>query len=406
MKLKNLYRFRAPLATLISLALIIVTFNFSNTYVSAASKPAFAKKTATITVGDTLKLKVKNAVKKSTYSWTSSDKNIVDVSDTGVIKGIAAGNVSILCNITTPKETYNLICIVTVKPGKGTSDADNAAKNTQVGTVEKLDYTTNTYDASNKELKKYLNVYLPYGYDANDTKTKYNVLYLMHGGGENQDTIFGGHISLLKQIVDNMIYTKKIAPLIIVTPTFNNPGNGDMTGLVKNFHNELIKDIIPTVESKYHTYAASTSKEDLVASRSHRAFGGFSMGSACTWYSFIYGLDYFEYYLPLSGDCWALGTSAGLNQPDKTAEYLANIAKESGYKPDQYDIFCATGSSDIAYNALKTQVEAMKKIPDQFIYSDDMSQGNLHFNVTKDAVHAWSFVNHYVEAILPYLFTK
>jgi len=38
---------------------------------------------------------------------------------------------------------------------------------------------------------KSLNVYLPYGYDPNK---KYNIFYLMHGGGENENTIFSNDV--------------------------------------------------------------------------------------------------------------------------------------------------------------------------------------------------------------------
>src|SRR5690606_27759185 len=100
--------------------------------------------------------------------------------------------------------------------------------------------------------EKRLHVYLPYGYDASDTERKYNVLYLMHGGGENEDLIFGGpgQSKEMKKIIDNMIANGDIAPLIVVTPTFN--GGMNDTAL---FHDELIDEIVPLVETKYNTYA-------------------------------------------------------------------------------------------------------------------------------------------------------
>ena len=39
-----------------------------------------------------------------------------------------------------------------------------------------------------------------------DTSTKYNVLYLMHGGGDNEDLYLEGQTKQeLKKIIDNMI---------------------------------------------------------------------------------------------------------------------------------------------------------------------------------------------------------
>ena len=51
-------------------------------------------------------------------------------------------------------------------------------------------------------------VYLPAGFDENDPAEKYNVLYLMHGGGQSSEVYFNGENanSLLKKLLDNMPY--------------------------------------------------------------------------------------------------------------------------------------------------------------------------------------------------------
>lgn len=267
------------------------------------------------------------------------------------------------------------------------------------GSIVSLEYSADNLK-NGKDLKK-MNVYLPYGYDAADKSKKYNVLYLMHGGGENENLLFGGpgQNKELKKIIDNMIANGDIEPLIVVTPTFY--GGKDDTVL---FHEELMKDIVPMVETKYSTYTKSSSLADLKASREHRAFGGFSMGSVTTWYTFINCLDYFKYYLPLSGDCWALGDKSGSEKATLTAEYLAKVAKDSGYKPQDYYLFCATGNLDIAYPNLKPQVDAMKKLKDTFIYSSDTKKGNFYFIVSDGGTHAWNWVNQYIYDILPDLF--
>ncbi|MEK4252391.1 sugar-binding protein [Paenibacillus sp. FSL W7-1287] len=265
----------------------------------------------------------------------------------------------------------------------------------QPGKIESL-----YYDAPNLENgkdNKKLNVYLPYGYDSADKSKKYNVLYLMHGGGENEDLIFGGpdQSKELKKILDNMIANGDIEPLIVVTPTFNG-GKND----VALFHEELVNQIVPLVETKYHTYAKSGSLEDLKESRAHRAFGGFSMGSVTTWYTFIHALDYFKYYMPLSGDSWIIEQRGGGLQPKQTAEYLAKVARESGYAPHDYYIFSATGNLDIAYPNLKPQVDAMKQFDDVFIYSSDTKKGNFYFIDAEGGTHAWNWQNQYIYDIL------
>ena len=82
------------------------------------------------------------------------------------------------------------------------------------GKVERFEYVTNTYDADNKTLNKGAWVYLPYGYDASK---KYNILYLMHGGGVTEDWWFKMFPDTVT-ILDNMIAKKVCAPCIIVTP--------------------------------------------------------------------------------------------------------------------------------------------------------------------------------------------
>src|SRR5690606_1842057 len=150
----------------------------------------------------------------------------------------------------------------------------------------------------------------------------------LHGGGENEDLLFGGpgESRELKRIIDNLVAKGDIEPLIVVTPTFNSGMND-----VALFHEELIKDIVPLVETKYNTHLESESLEDVKASREHRAFGGFSMGSVTTWHTFVNKLDYIKYYVPLSGDSWALSERSGGEKPVETAEFLADVARKSGY---------------------------------------------------------------------------
>ena len=85
------------------------------------------------------------------------------------------------------------------------------------GTVERFYYDTETYDAEGSHaLHKGAWVYLPYGYDASK---KYNVLYLLHGGGVNEDWWFKMFPDTVT-ILDNMMAQGICEPCIIVTPTY------------------------------------------------------------------------------------------------------------------------------------------------------------------------------------------
>ncbi|ORX49649.1 alpha/beta-hydrolase [Piromyces finnis] len=231
-----------------------------------------------------------------------------------------------------------------------------------------------------------LNVYLPYGYDKNK---QYNIFYLMHGGGENEGTIFGNDVKL-NNILDHMIMKGELEPLIVVTPTFNRCEAG-------TFYREFRESVIPFVEGKYSTYAKSTSPADIKASRMHRAYGGFSMGSVSTWAVLINSLDIVAYYMPLSGDNWVGNGGYG------KAKSVADAIDKSGLSKNQYFIFCATGSEDIAYPNMNPQIDEMKKMP-QFVYTSDFSKGNFYYLVANGKTHWWGYVKHYVYDALPYFF--
>lgn len=249
------------------------------------------------------------------------------------------------------------------------------------GTITKESYNSiNGY--------KSLWVYTPNGYDPSQ---KYNIFYLMHGGGENENLLFSDEVHL-KEMLDHAIADGLLDPLIVVTPTFNG-GNCS----AETFYKEFRSDVVPFVEGKYSTYAESTSAEDIEASRMHRAYGGFSMGAVSTWAVMVNDLDMVGYFMPLSGDHW------GANSAEGKAQDVANAIDRFGYEKDECFIFAATGSDDIAYPNESPQIEAMKKLP-QFTYTSDFSQGNLYFMVAPGLTHWWGYVRHYVIEILPYFF--
>ena len=66
--------------------------------------------------------------------------------------------------------------------------AEMLVENAQRGEVRRFEYDTETYDQDgSRPMHKGAWVYLPYGYSE---ARKYNVLYLLHGGGVNEDWWF------------------------------------------------------------------------------------------------------------------------------------------------------------------------------------------------------------------------
>ena len=172
------------------------------------------------------------------------------------------------------------------------------------GTVTRLDYESEDYVRDGAAVTKTAYVYTPYGYDAADTETRYNILYLMHGWGGRA----GEYFDYGQNLFDNLIERGDIPPLIIVSATFYNDNIsrdfGSSIQEFREFHRDFEAHLMPAVEGQYHTYAQSTSSEDLAASRGHRAFGGFSLGSVTTWLQFCYDYDYIRWFLPMSGSCF------------------------------------------------------------------------------------------------------
>lgn len=223
------------------------------------------------------------------------------------------------------------------------------------GIVERFYYDTETYDAEESHpLHKGAWVYLPYGYDASG---KYNVLYLLHGGGVNEDWWFKMFPDTVT-ILDNMMVQGVCAPCIIVTPTYYRGEDKDQQAeyITEHFCLELRKDLVPAIESRYSTYACGdVSEENLIKTRSHRAFAGLSLGSMTTYRAAFYNnFDLFSWYGPFSGCCGPKGVR------DDEVKRITNTLEEGKKKGLLLDyMFCGNGDKDIAY---AEHIEIMEKV--------------------------------------------
>lgn len=133
------------------------------------------------------------------------------------------------------------------------------------------------YKSSTLKTTRQLLVYTPPGYAA-DSKTKYPVLYLIHGGSDTEETWTKvGHAHL---IADNLIAKGLARPMIIVMP-YGNVRPRPMA----DFTNDVIQDIIPFMESNYSVSADSKS----------RAVAGFSVGGGQTLNIGLPNTDKFAY---------------------------------------------------------------------------------------------------------------
>ncbi|MBE5940759.1 MAG: hypothetical protein E7266_10270 [Lachnospiraceae bacterium] len=271
----------------------------------------------------------------------------------------------------------------------------------KAGSMTRLNYVSNTYDDEKRTIYKNALIYLPYNYEKDDRD--YNVFYLMHGGGGNSDEVFGGIDAKtdLKNILDNMIALGDIEPIIVVAPSFYYEGTTealtstkDAKLLTQNFHYELVKDLIPLVEEKFRVRSG----------REHRAFGGYSMGSEATWNVFVNCLNEFKYFLPMSGDCWAVKLQGGLLCPVETVDFIEKAIEKSGVDKRDYRIFACVGDDGVAYNPMNTMIEEMKNNRKYFEFGEEFSKGNIVYCIAEGGTHSYEYCYMYIQNALPHFF--
>ena len=135
------------------------------------------------------------------------------------------------------------------------------AKNVLHGVVSRHIYHSEVTDGERE-----LYVYTPPGYDPSK---KYPVLYLVGGSGEVASTwILFGRVNFLE---DNLVAEDKALPMIIAMPNNQMVHRMDPKHTEKSFsrfNDEMLKEVIPLVESNY----------SVLADKHHRAISGLSMG--------------------------------------------------------------------------------------------------------------------------------
>ena len=270
------------------------------------------------------------------------------------------------------------------------------------GNVVQIDYNTKNYVEGTGEVRKNTAyVYLPYGYDE-ASEQPYNVFYFVHGHGETAISFFQNENGLLCKLLDHMLENRDMAPTLIVSTSYvyGTPVDyyPDADPYCEALPQELVNDLIPLIESRYHTYTESTDVAGITVSRKHRAIGGFSMGAVTVWYALEHALECFKYFMPISSDGWSLGRFAGMTNPDETAEYLANTIRNSAFSKNDFYIWACSGTNDVAYDRIWSQVQAMAQLTDVF------SVSNLTFHEQDGARHEFRSLAEYLYNVLPFMF--
>jgi len=234
-----------------------------------------------------------------------------------------------------------------------------ALKNVPHGQVREHIY----YSEVNKAMRRCF-VYTPPGYDKN-TKKRYPVLYLQHGGGENETGWSSqGRANL---IMDNLIAEGKAKSFIIVmdngTWTMSGPrrsegGTWPPKGWADGFTNTLLKDIIPMIDASYRT----------LANQKNRAMAGLSMGGMQTRVITLANPDVFSQVGMFSGGSFS----------------EEDVKNAPGFRQKIKLLFVSFGSRELENSRMgfggnpKENTEKLKELG-----------MNTHFYVSPETAHEW-----------------
>jgi len=196
-------------------------------------------------------------------------------------------------------------------------------------------------------------IYKPAGYDL-DSDRRYPVLYILHGGGEDErGWAIQGKTDL---ILDNLIAADMAKPMLIVMPDGNAGGPmgfGEMA--LAMFERELTQCIIPFVEKNYR---AETTP-------GNRALAGLSMGGLQTLYVGINNAAMFP-YLGVFSSGWMAPAHNEL--AGKQYEFIKNNPEK--ISPLRLFWISMGGKEDIAWNNCQEMMKKLDELNVEYTYSE------------------------------------
>ncbi|MDH7460027.1 alpha/beta hydrolase-fold protein [Chitinophagaceae bacterium 26-R-25] len=192
-----------------------------------------------------------------------------------------------------------------------------------------------------------LYIYTPPGYDA--ANGKYPVLYILHGGGEDErGWATQGRTDI---ILDNLIAEGKAKPMLVVMPDANiGPAGFSSFGEnnLKMFEREMKQVILPFVEKNYRTETNAAG----------RALAGLSMGGIHTLYTGVNNTGLFS-YLGVFSSGWFRPLLSAV--ADSQYVFMKNNAAEINGNLKAFWIAMG-GQEDIAYKNCQQMLQKFDEL--------------------------------------------
>ncbi len=242
-------------------------------------------------------------------------------------------------------------------------------RNVPHGAVSRVHYPSSTFDGATREMY----VYTPPGYEKGTGS--YPVLYLIHGGGETAAS--WSTVGRANDILDNLIAEGKAVPMIIVMPSGWTPrGRQVMTADATKdpFNDEMMKDILPFMESHYR----------VKADPEGRALSGLSMGGIQTLNVGLHNLGAFRYLVVMS--------SGWISEADRDFFFTTEASRIPTYNKQLKLFWWGWGATDIAR-------------PNAILVTDRLKSLGVHVETmeTPDG-HEWKNWRLYLHEAAPKLF--
>ena len=249
-------------------------------------------------------------------------------------------------------------------PGKGVDFY--AVQDVPHGQVSSKWYFSKTTNAWRK-----FYIYCPPGYENNIDK-KYPVMYLQHGGGEDETGwVRQGDVDI---ILDNLIAAGKAVPMLIVMENSNAvkpgetgrmmmggaPGSNEWMSGPSTFKEVLINDLIPFVDKTFRT----------IPDREHRAMAGLSMGGFLTVNTVFEHPETFAYIGAFSG-----GMRISPDDDIKTL-YNGSLSDSNAFNKKFKVFFQSIGTAEGPWPRVKQTHEILTKAGYNNVYFE--SPGTAH----------------------------